>query len=136
MYDLSIGHGVGDDTAQGLKNALCTGAVKATQNFVRVLCTEVGTDALEPMCGTNFLSVFSPRANVREDLLEAYFQLAMTQAVQYMSANYDVADDEAVSLAAIESWQSDRSGITLNISVTTRAGGQATASMVVGYPLT
>jgi hypothetical protein len=133
-YDILIFQGVkaiGEqqvDLSLGNPGYFATGIQKAAQSFAKLFLTELGSMPNDPTAGTSFLSDLRS-GTIRDELtLQASYQSAVVDVLNYMSENedLDLPDDEALEEANLLSWDMRPGFLSITVQIVTAAGESRT----------
>lgn len=132
-YDLLIFQGVEDkgeqEVALSLGNSgfFTTGIQKVAQTFTKMLLTESGTVANDPAAGTDFL-IDLRNGSIRDELtLQASYQAAVIDILNYMSEQEEILpDDETLEEANLVSWDLRPGFLSIQVEIVTAAGASRT----------
>lgn len=129
QYDLFIfqGAGVGGDkkiTMALTPEQQCTGVQKVAQTFAKLFLTDKGSVASDTTMGTDFMPTLRSGAIRDEPTLQAAFQSAVIDVLNYISLNTDTIppSDEQLTDATLVSWDLQPGRLSIKVSLTTAAG--------------
>lgn len=129
-YDLLIFQGVAARGEQKVELALgsagmfTTGIQKVSQSFTKLFLTERGSVASAPDVGTDFLTQLRSGVIRDEPTLQAAFQAAVLDILNYMNNNESAGlpDDERMAEANLVSWDLQPGFLSIKVQVVTVAG--------------